>query len=485
MLILPLHKRPSREQLPVITLVLVLINVAVFVFLQGGDRKIEMEAADSYIDSGVLEQEWRWFAEWIDYTGRTEPDPEAIDGMFGPVGDDRQGDYFRLMIIESEPDFHHDLENGLVIDTDTEDFARWQTARDRLEADRGRSFTRRHMLRYDEINAVTSITHMFMHGGLAHLIGNMLFLILLGVLVEPALGAGRFLAAYLVAGLAAVVASLSVHWGTDGGGIGASGAIAGLMGLFAVIYGTRKVRFFYWAFVYFDYVRAPALVLLPMWLGWEIFSFLIDDGGNIAYEAHIGGLVCGALLGLAATRTDQVREAYIEDQVEDEDLEADRRAIARAQAALDALDAVAAKRHLRPLLVRHGDDARLLQLYFAACQLRKDDPQLDDAARRVFRLVGDNPAERELLIDTYQRYRQARGGALKITIATAVGLAAKFVRWGELEAAADLVDRLLRSRRPVPGLAEVCHDLAAGLQAAEAEPDKADRYRKAAETLPG
>ncbi|MDZ7748084.1 MAG: rhomboid family intramembrane serine protease [Halofilum sp. (in: g-proteobacteria)] len=97
--------------------------------------------------------------------------------------------------------------------------------------------------------------------------------------------------------------------------VGASGAVAGLMGLCGVLYGRRPIRFFYFIGVYADYVKAPALVLLGLWLGKEVFQFLrYSELSNVAYTAHIGGLLTGAAAG-AAVRfgTGAVDEAALDE----------------------------------------------------------------------------------------------------------------------------------------------------------------------------
>lgn len=477
MLILPLHKKPSRENFPLATLILLIINVAVFALLQSGDHRVEQQAAQRYVDSGVLSMEWAWFDDWSQTRPQRAQELEHIDQWLGPVGENDHADQMRLMIIESEQGFTEAVERGLFVETASSEFQRWQSAREQLDADRDASFTRRYLLRYDEINPVTAFTHMFMHGGLGHLIGNMLFLVALGLLVEGALGSARFLLLYLLSGLGAVVASLAMHWGADTGGLGASGAIAGLMGLYAVVYGMRRVRFFYWLFVYFDYVRAPALILLPMWLGWELLAFVISDGSNIAYEAHIGGIVAGALLGLMAVRLDQVNHGFLD---EDERRDNDREAVTLAQQAMQQLNGPSAKRHLRPLLERHAGDTQLLRLYFAACRLRADDPEIHNAARRILQLPGDSPEQRALIIETFAQYRAACGTRLKLSLDLATELAGRLASWGEVESARFLLDRLVRGKRFSPLLPQACRALSDRLRHMDNKPQEADHYQQLA-----
>jgi len=479
-LILPLDRKPTRENFPYVTAALVLANLLVFLLLQGGDRHIEEAAADRYIDSGVLELEWVWFNEWAEFTYGLDVDPEEVDEWLPPAGEAHWGDRLRLMVIDSEPAFHDALEDGLIIDPDSDQLDQWRQARSVLEADREQSFTRRYLLRFDEIAPGGLLMHMFMHGGIGHLVGNMLFLVLLGLLLEPALGGVRYLALYLAAGLGAAGASLAINWGMATGSLGASGAIAGLMGAFAVVYGLRKVRFFYWAFVYFDYVRAPALILLPLWLGWELLAWMIYEGSNIAYEAHAGGIVSGALLGMLAVWAGQVRRDVL-DAPEGEDVREDRRAIAAAEEALADLEPAKAKRLLRPLLSRHGDEVRLWSLYFTACRLRPDDQELDVIANRILRLPGETGEQRELIIETFRRYRQTRNDRPKIPLRRAVVLAGRLARWGDVDGASFLIDLMSRSRRSIPGLPEAVGALAERLELMGDQ--RAERYRELGRSL--
>ncbi|MCG6630707.1 rhomboid family intramembrane serine protease, partial [Acinetobacter baumannii] len=121
-----------------------------------------------------------------------------------------------------------------------------------------------------------------------------------------------FLLLDLRGGFGASLASLWWRWGEPGGGLGASGAIAALMGAFCVVWGRRRVRFFYWFFVVFNYARGPVILLLPVWLGWELYSLASSDNGSVAFDAHAGGLVSGALLGALLVALRRSRPAFIE-----------------------------------------------------------------------------------------------------------------------------------------------------------------------------
>ncbi|AOS04683.1 rhomboid family intramembrane serine protease [Xanthomonas oryzae pv. oryzae] len=207
--------------------------------------------------------------------------------------------------------FEQALRSGSLF-KDEEHLREWRALRAPYDTWLSKIFTLRHVQRSFEWSPVRMPTATFLHGSFDHLLGNMLFLLALGTLLEGAIGSGWFLLLYLLGGFGASLASLWWRWGEPGGGLGASGAIAALMGAFCVVWGRRRVRFFYWFFVVFNYARGPVILLLPVWLGWELYSLASSDNGSVAFDAHAGGLVSGALLGALLVALRRSRPAFIE-----------------------------------------------------------------------------------------------------------------------------------------------------------------------------
>ncbi len=146
----------------------------------------------------------------------------------------------------------------------------------------------------------TILTSMFMHEGWEHIIGNMLFFWAFGPEIEDVMGSGRYLAFYLLGGLAATFAQVIVDPTSTIPNLGASGAIAAVMGAFLVTYPRDQIRtvvLIGWA-VRVTFI--PAALLVGLWIVTQFFSELgalmtTDTGGGVAYMAHIGGFVFGAL----------------------------------------------------------------------------------------------------------------------------------------------------------------------------------------------
>ncbi|MEM9351302.1 MAG: rhomboid family intramembrane serine protease [Pseudomonadota bacterium] len=143
-------------------------------------------------------------------------------------------------------------------------------------------------------------TSMFLHGGWMHIIGNMLFLWIFGDNMEDAFGHVGFLIFYLASGVAAGVAQVAVNPDSFVPMVGASGAIAGVMGGYLLLYPRAKVDILFFFIIIFRIVPIPAWVMLGLWFGFQIIAGVADQaaGGGVAYWAHAGGFVAGFIFTL-------------------------------------------------------------------------------------------------------------------------------------------------------------------------------------------
>jgi membrane associated rhomboid family serine protease len=150
---------------------------------------------------------------------------------------------------------------------------------------------------------VTLLTSIFLHGGWMHLIGNMLYLGIFGDNVEDAMGRSWYTLFYLAAGIAAGLAQVATAPSSPLPAIGASGAIAGVLGVYLVLYPTAPVRVLIPTFFFMRVARLPAILVLGMWFVIQLFNGALTLGvrtmatGGVAWFAHIGGFVAGLLIG--------------------------------------------------------------------------------------------------------------------------------------------------------------------------------------------
>lgn len=142
------------------------------------------------------------------------------------------------------------------------------------------------------------ITSMFLHGGLAHIGGNMLYLWIFGDNVEDSMGKVRFIIFYLSCGVIAALAQGLVDPSSNIPMVGASGAIAGVLGAYLLLYPRANVKCLFFIIIIVQMIRIPAFIVLGFWIFGQFFSapFSLDSDGGTAYFAHIGGFLAGMIL---------------------------------------------------------------------------------------------------------------------------------------------------------------------------------------------
>lgn len=142
------------------------------------------------------------------------------------------------------------------------------------------------------------LTSMFLHAGWMHIAGNMLFLHIFGDNVEDAMGRGRFILFYLLCGTAAALTQALIAPDSEIPMIGASGAIAGVLGAYLLLFPRANVRVLVVFVIFIRMVNVPALLVLGVWFAAQLLSAGIASAaaGGVAFWAHIGGFLCGLLL---------------------------------------------------------------------------------------------------------------------------------------------------------------------------------------------
>jgi rhomboid family protein len=155
-------------------------------------------------------------------------------------------------------------------------------------------------------NAMTVFSSMFLHGGLLHLGGNMLYLWIFGNNIEDAMGHGRFIIFYLLAGVVAALAQFFYDPTSNIPMIGASGAVSGVLGAYLVLYPYARVKTLLFIIIFIKIVELPAIVLLTIWFFMQV---LYSQFEGVAWYAHIGGFVFGLVTIKLFSRRSQKRGA--------------------------------------------------------------------------------------------------------------------------------------------------------------------------------
>lgn len=145
---------------------------------------------------------------------------------------------------------------------------------------------------------VTVVTSMFLHGGIVHLAGNMLYLWIFGNNVEDSMGRTRFVVFYLVCGAAAALSHALTDTRSMIPMLGASGAVSGVLGAYLLLYPRARVLTLFTLGFFIRMIEVPALVVLGFWVVFQFLNALLSSGqgGGVAWYAHLGGFIAGIVL---------------------------------------------------------------------------------------------------------------------------------------------------------------------------------------------
>lgn len=466
MFIIPVGKAVNWRRPPPATLLLILLNVLAFVFIQGDDERVLDKALAYYQASSLPQLELPYYIAYLKKEQRQQIFDDALAHLDKPQLQAR----LALRMQWDEP-FMARLRGGQIIPHTEPIYSQWRMQRAQFDTLIGQLSVERFGFKPAAQTPLTLVSHMFMHGDLGHLFGNMIFLFLVGFMTERVLGARAFLLAYFIAGLGAVELFGLVYHGSTAPLVGASGAIAGLMGLYTLIFGLRKVEFFYSIFFYFDYVRAPAILLLPIWIGNEFYQLFSERYSNVAYVAHIGGLVSGALMGAGYRKWLPSRIAAThgaEDQAESYAQE-----FARGQALLGALKIEQARMVFEKLSHQNPDDLALLKQLYQTSKFHPEHPAYHAASVRLMQRAGDDPASVAEAHAIYNEYAQLAKPGPRFTPALLLHLAARFAALDYLQDAEKLAHYLIKKQ---PG-SQALPGVVLAVAKAHYRADKMEKYR--------
>ncbi|MCM3876772.1 MAG: rhomboid family intramembrane serine protease [Thermoanaerobaculia bacterium] len=298
-------------------------------------------------------------------------------------------------------------------------------------------------------NVADAITSMFLHGGWLHLVGNLLFFFAMGPFLEDVYGRVLFTLLYFSAGIAAALVHGAQSSGSQVPLIGASGAIAGVMGAFLVRLGTSRIRFLFLPIVFLPFIRVRfamrAAVVLPFWFAEQaLLAAKVPEGpGGVAFWAHIGGFVFG-IAAAVLIRAARLEERWVDPAIQKEISWSQHPALVRAGEARFGRNFETAQRELATVLREQPDNVDALRLAF---DLALDEHRGPDAVRAADRLLpvylrmGEAQLARALVFDVM--------GAARESLTPRFGVAAaRFLeKEGETAEALDL-DETVASRFP-------------------------------------
>lgn len=269
---LPLKDNIPTDRFPVVTVAFIVINIVVFIWQW--TYSVDPQLGEPPLDLGNIDQsslEYGAIPYRITHPGETR------DCAIGAVG---------------SPTVSGQFEAGVVC-PGTEEYVQ--------AVERGRQSPDAAPIPLDQAPwYVTLFTSMFMHGGILHIAGNMLFLWVFGNNIEDSMGRVKFTFFYLAAGLVAVYSQAALDPNSTVPTIGASGAVAGVLGAYALLHPAARVLTLIFIIFFVTVVEVPALVLLAIWFILQFVPALgqvaapeVGGGEGVAYFAHVGGFIFG------------------------------------------------------------------------------------------------------------------------------------------------------------------------------------------------
>lgn len=308
MIIVPTEKRFDWKHAPLMLFSIVLLNTVVFFFYQSGDNAKYEEALSLYAQNGFFELEWPAFKVYLQDRGRVDE-----VGEYQSYLDQGEGPYVSVQVLMDRKFYQFLLANQQNL-IPSERREKWLEYREQIDKILTSVSSIAFGLTPNEFKPITLVTYQFLHADTMHLLGNMFFLVICGFAVEAAIGHLFFLIFYLLAGVIAGISHAALDFSSTTALIGASGAVSGVMAMYLGIFRFKKIEFFYWFFVFVGYFRAPALIILLLYIGKEIFLFYFEADSNVAFMAHAGGFVAGVMLIgiLLLFKRNLLNEEYIE-----------------------------------------------------------------------------------------------------------------------------------------------------------------------------
>jgi len=440
MLFIPLEKNIDWKKPPFITIFLIVINFIFYFGFQLSDDDNYAEAFNYYFSSGLIDIETLYYADYLKNKENKfslvakKEEKEALSSK------EKESLFFKM---RNDGEFLLQLESDKIIQKEDKNFEKWKPLSKIFYEKLNNTTSYAYGIKNYKVTLETIVSHMFLHANFEHLFWNMVFLFIFGFSVEAILGWKTYISTYLLAGIGSAVFDILLEPSNALPGIGASGAISGLTGMYTVLFGMRKIRFFYFVFVYFDTVKAPAIIILPLWLGYEFYNYFYIPS-NINNLAHAGGLICGAIIAYASKKLH--KEINIEYMDENNNKEAFNTLYSEAQKLISELKLDKAKIILLRLYKEQPDNIEmLLQLY----SLAKFNPDSDDYHRwskTIFEIKEESKYENEIVVETFNEYLITAKPSPKLNVSNMTKLVKRFLKFGYLQEAEKIVLILIKNK---------------------------------------
>jgi membrane associated rhomboid family serine protease len=442
MFIIPLIGKISWRNPPFVTISIILLDCVVFFLFQAGESEHQSNVSRYYIESGLAAIE---VPRYIAYRERhiQQSDDSSDTQQFD---EDTLAHYYLKM--ERDVAFLKKLDNDEIILPSDPQYADWKILRTEYEHLRSQIISLQYGFRPAYKSFLTAFTYMFLHGSAGHLFGNLFFLWIVGCMLEMGLGRLLYTGLYICGGLIAAGVFWLVYMNSTIPVVGASGAIAGLTGAFAVLFGKKKVKIFYSLGFYFNYLKIPAIILLPIWIGNEFFQLFFGDSQHVAYVAHIGGLMGGAFFAFIILKSWLSLDQDVFGEIPEDDIAP---LLEKALKHIAELDMDSGCQLLRQVIAKDPENIDALTHLFNVYKQDSGTEEFHHSAKKlIFQLCRSyNTYEKANKI--YQEYISLTNQP-RLSPQLYLQLCAMFLTTGQLEDAVKILSLLVKKVPDSPGI---------------------------------
>jgi membrane associated rhomboid family serine protease len=511
MIIIPTEKRFDWKHTPIVLFSIVFINILVFFLYQGNDEtKLEL-ALDQYRDLNYFEHEWPIYKKYLrskdeleqlEYFEELIKQSEEIQNLNLPdaylelMNSSEYSDEFneQLESMQSGRLFDPTVASSILIDREFYAYLHTNIAQYDIDQKSLRSWSSYRPEIHETIesisyfslgataqdfNILTLITSQFLHGDVMHLFGNLFFLLICGFAVEAVVGRLNFLLFYTLSGVAAALLHITFDQQSYSPLIGASGSISGVMAMYLGIFRLKRIEFFYWLFIFVGYIRAPALAILPFYIGKEMYSYFSVPESNVAFMAHVGGFCSGAIL-IAATqllKPNMLNETYVDE--EQDGITPEQEAMDKYYSFVETFRFDSANKVLDGMIKEQGLTLDLLILKYNLLKLKKN----DEYNNCVIRILNEKKMQYSNLPLLERIWVENTAIANKLTNEQKLNLGWRFTGLSNLESAEKIFTYLAKNHNQVQGLSNFAKKMAHSYKSIHRD-DKSKQYLKLAAELP-
>ncbi len=433
---LPLDRKPDWRNPPLITLIILLINVVFWYVWQGNDSKYQAEAFEYYIYSGLYKTELKAYEKYKNLADKDKLTTQDIEGH-------SMAAQKLLAELRGDGKFQDKLDTDQIIKPEDQGYQDWRSKRTKYDYLYNRVVGNKFGITPSKPSIITYFTNMFLHASNPHLWWNMFFFVFTGYVVEMLLGRSLYLIGYLLSGLTAAWLYVLLLPNSAIPGVGASGAISGVMGMYIVLFGLRKVKFFYTLFVYFDYIKAPAIVMLPFFILYlVVIPYFFDPNTNIS--AHVGGFFGGMLFaGVLKFIPGAINIAYLDEDKNEDRFQTDYQ---QAMQLLASMKIDEAREKFEALLKQRPGDITLKQQLYNVTKYNPASEPYHQYAAQLLNLHGSDKTTVKIIHDTFADYAARAKPKPRWSPELMISMAIRFAASGYMDDAEKLVNFMIKAR---------------------------------------